>query len=103
MTTSRVQLEVFNGSQGLMFAIPAKILDLSLVYHVLCLGGFSVKLDVSHSSLFMYINVLCRKNYQNILGLLTVNGQDNSLATVQTFCVEFIHTVHCLLECDHDS
>ena len=61
MTTSRVQLEVFSGSQGLMFAIPAKILDLSLVYHVLCIGGFSVKLDVSHSSLYMYINVLSQK------------------------------------------
>ena len=44
-----------------MFAIPAKILDLSLVYHVLCLGGFSVKLDVSHSSLYMYINILSQK------------------------------------------
>ena len=30
------------------------------------------KLDISHSSLYMYINVLFRKNYQNILDLLTV-------------------------------
>ena len=44
---------------------------LSLVYHVLDLGGFSVKLDVSHSSLYMDIN-LCSNNYQNILELLTV-------------------------------
>ena len=49
---------------------------LSLVYHILGLGGFGVKLDVSHSSLYMYIN-LCSNNFQNILGLLTVNGQNN--------------------------
>ena len=72
MTTSRVQLEVFSGSQGLMFAIPAKILDLSLLYQVPDLGVFSVKLDVSHSSLYMYTNVLSQKLQTNSLGLLIV-------------------------------
>ena len=57
----------FNGSHGV-----AKILDLSLLYEVPGLGVFSVKLDVSHSSLYMYTNVRWQKLQKNCLGLLIV-------------------------------